>query len=315
MTGSAPANRYDVMVVGEYYYDLIFTDLPTLPSLGTDIWAKSFDDLPGASYTTALALTRLGLKAGWWCGFGTDIFSRMVLDEVRREGIDEGLFQWHDGPLRRVSAAFSFQHDRGFISYVDEHDRDPTVDDVEAAQPLVLMLQGFARSAERLALIKGARRNGVLVCGECQHLDFGIEADGVVDVLQGLDLFVPNESEAIQFTGTADAEAALAVLERHVPTVVIKRGANGAIASHEGRRYAVPAPKVQVVDTTGAGDSFNAGLIYGVLRGAPFEEALRYAVICGTLSTTDYGGRALPRETDLLAYVSQDGKENHARQA
>lgn len=313
MNGPAPANRYDVMVVGEYYYDLIFTDLPTLPSLGTDIWAKSFDDLPGASYTTALALTRLGLKAGWWCGFGTDIFSRMVLDEVRREGIDEGLFQRHDGPVRRVSAAFSFQHDRGFISYVDEHDRDPTVEDVEAVQPLVLMLQGFARSPERLALINGARRAGVLVCGECQHLDFGIEAEGVVDVLQALDMFVPNETEAVRFTGTADAEAALEILARYVRTVVIKCGANGAIAIHDGRRYAVPAPKVEVVDTTGAGDSFNAGLIYGVLRGAPFEEALRYAVICGSLSTTDYGGRALPREADLLAHASQDGKEKHAR--
>ncbi|WP_054313584.1 carbohydrate kinase family protein [Mesorhizobium sp. 1M-11] len=313
MSGPAPANRYDVMVVGEYYYDLIFTDLPTLPSLGTDIWAKSFDDLPGASYTTALALTRLGLKAGWWCGFGTDIFSRMVLDEVRREGIDEGLFQRHDGPLRRVSAAFSFQHDRGFISYVDEHDSDPTVEDVEAVQPLVLMLQGFARSPERLALINGARRAGVLVCGECQHLDFGIEAEGVVDVLQALDMFVPNETEAVQFTGTADAEAALEILARYVRTVVIKCGANGAIAIHDGRRHAVPAPKVEVVDTTGAGDSFNAGLIYGVLRGAPFEEALRYAVVCGSLSTTDYGGRALPREADLLAHVSQDGKEKHAR--
>ena len=313
MTEPAPANRYDVMVVGEYYYDLIFTDLPTLPRLGADIWAKSFDDLPGASYTTALALTRLGLKAGWWCGFGTDIFSRMVLDEVRREGIDEGLFQWHDGPLRRVSAAFSFQHDRGFISYVDEHDRDPKAHDVAAARPRVLMLQGFSRNAERLALINGARQAGVLVCGECQHLDFGIEAEGVVDVLQALDIFVPNETEAVQFTGTADAETALEVLAQHVRTVVIKRGANGAIAIHDGRRYTVPAPKVEVVDTTGAGDSFNAGLIYGVLHGAPFEEALRYAVICGSLSTTDYGGRALPHEADLLAHVSQDGKERQAR--
>ena len=153
----------------------------------------------------------------------------------------------------------------------------------------------------------------MLVCGECQHLDFGIEAEGVVDVLQALDIFVPNETEAVQFTGTADAEAALEVLARHVRTVVIKCGANGAIAIHEGHRYTVPAPRVEVVDTTGAGDSFNAGLIYGVLHGAPFEEALRYAVICGSLSTTDYGGRALPHEADLLAHVSQDGKERQAR--
>lgn len=308
-----PRKSYDVMVVGEYYYDLIFTDLPEMPRLGADIWSGGFDALPGASYTTALAMTRLGLKTGWWCGFGTDIFSRMVLEEVRRERIDEGLFQWHDHPLRRVSAAFSFAHDRGFVSYVDGRERHPTVKDVLAARPRLLMLQGFERDAERLALVRGARDAGIIVCAECQHLDFDLGAEGVADVLAAVDVFVPNQLEALTLTGAADAEEALIRLARHVRTVVIKCGADGAIAMHEGQRYAMPAPEVAVVDTTGAGDSFNAGLVYGMLRGVPFERSLLCAVMCGSLATTDYGGRALPGEANLLAYCTAHEEEVRAR--
>jgi sugar/nucleoside kinase (ribokinase family) len=313
MNAVVSQHSYDVVVVGEYYYDLVFTDLPALPRLGADMWAKSFDALPGASFTTALALHRLGLKAGWWCGFGTDIFSRLVLEEVRREGIDEGLFQWHDGPLRRVSAAFSYAHDRGFVSYVDRQDRSPMAEDMRAIRPRVLMLQGFARGPERLALTKGARDVGALVCAECQHVDFDLHAEGVIEMLQAVDIFVPNETEAMELSGASDAPMALERLARYARTVVIKCGSNGAIAMHEGRRYTVPAPKVAVVDTTGAGDSFNAGLIYGVLRGVPFERALLFAVMCGSLSTTDYGGRALPREADLLAYCTAQEGEMRAK--
>jgi sugar/nucleoside kinase (ribokinase family) len=310
---AAPQKSYDVMVVGEYYYDLIFTGLPEVPRLGADIWADGFDALPGASFTTALAMTRLGLKTGWWCGFGTDIFSRMVLEEVKRERIDEGLFQWHDRPLRRVSAAFSFAHDRGFVSYVDGHERHPSIKEVLAARPKLLMLQGFERDAERLALVKGAREAGIMVCAECQHLDFDLDAEGVADVLAAVDVFVPNQLEAMTLTGATNVEHALDRLAPHVRTAVIKCGADGAVAIHEGQRYTMPAPEVEVVDTTGAGDSFNAGLVYGMLRGAPFERSLLYAVICGSLATTDYGGRALPSEAELLAYCAAREEEVRAR--
>jgi sugar/nucleoside kinase (ribokinase family) len=175
------------------------------------------------------------------------------------------------------------------------------------------MLQGFARDDERLALVKGARAAGVLVCAECQHVDFDLQADGVANVLRAVDIFVPNATEAMELTGRRDASSALDRLAQYARTVVIKCGFDGAIALHEGRRYAVPAPKVSVVDTTGAGDSFNAGLVYGLLRHVPFERALLFAVTCGSLSTTDYGGRALPRETAFLARSAAHEKEMRAK--
>ena len=75
-----------------------------------------------------------------------------------------------------------------------------------------------------------------------------------------------------------------------MPTVAVKLGADGAVARRGEEFAAVRAPPVEVVDTTGAGDTFGAGLIAGLLDGRPLAGALRLAVACGTLSTRAAGG-------------------------
>ena len=112
----AEPGSYDVLLLGSYFCDLIFTGLPGVPRLGADLFGTEFDMVPGASYRTALACRRLGLRAGWLCDFGTDFFSRFVLDMAAQDGLDMSLFRHHPVPVRRVSAAFSFVHDRGFES-------------------------------------------------------------------------------------------------------------------------------------------------------------------------------------------------------
>lgn len=299
MTVLASNSPYDVMVVGEYYFDLIFQGLPSIPKIGADLWATEFEWVPGGAFSTALALARLGTKAGWWCAFGNDVFSRMIIDEARREGIDDGLFIHFQKPWRRLSSAFSFTHDRGFISYSEDRDPSPTPADLERIRPQILLLQGFSLDAERLALIDSARHLGITVCSDCQHIEMDLSAPGLVEALRQIDVFLPNETEAKTLTGERDTKEALNVLARHCPTVVIKCGDCGAIASHKGEFYRAPALPVDVFDTTGAGDSFNAGFVYGMLREPGFASALEVAVICGSLSVTGYGGRNLPFHSDL----------------
>ena len=94
---------YDVLLLGGYFCDLIFTGLPEMPRLGAEVYGSAFDMVPGAAYTTALALRRLELRAGWACDFGDDFFSQFVLDTARRAGLDSSLFRMHAGPVRRLS--------------------------------------------------------------------------------------------------------------------------------------------------------------------------------------------------------------------
>lgn len=302
MNAQASGSVYDVMVVGEYYFDLIFRGLPDIPKIGADLWAKEFEWVPGAAFSTALALTRLGASVGWWCAFGNDIFSRMIIDEARREGIDDGLFIHFEKPWRRISSAFSFAHDRGFISFKEDADPSPTPADLERIRPRILLLQGFSLNDERVALINAARRLGIKVCSDCQHIEMELSAPGMMETLRKIDVFLPNDTEAKALTGEGDVHSALKSLSRYCPTVVVKCGANGAVASNRGDVHHAPALPIDVFDTTGAGDSFNAGFVYGLLHEPDFASALEVAVICGSLAVTWYGGRNLPFHSDLNRY-------------
>jgi sugar/nucleoside kinase (ribokinase family) len=118
------------------------------------------------------------------------------------------------------------------------------------------------------------------------------------------DLVLPNEAEALALTGAVDlveAARALAGLSRQP---VIKRGADGASAWCDGSLVTVPGRPATPVDTVGAGDSFNAGLIAGLLNGQSLVEAMGIAVACGSLSTRAAGGTAAqPTWSEAAAFV------------
>ncbi|HQU70053.1 MAG TPA: PfkB family carbohydrate kinase [Albidovulum sp.] len=292
----------DVLVVGEYYFDLVFRGLPRIPQLGTDIWAREFDWAPGGAYSTALALTRLGSRAGWWCRFGNDVFSLMIIEEASKDGLDGSHFIHVDHPLRRVSAAFSFTEDRGFISYSEYPEPFPVREDLERIRPRVLMLQGLSLDPRWLALIEAARSMGIIVCMDCQNTEATLSTPGMIQVLRSVDVFLPNATEACAVTGAGDVEAALDILSQYCRTTVIKCGKDGAVARRDGDIYRVPALQVEVFDTTGAGDSFNGGFAHGLLTESDFSDALELGVICGSLAVTGYGGRNLPFKDEIDRY-------------
>ena len=110
-------SRTDVLVLGEYYCDLVFTGLDGAPRPGTEVFAAALNVRPGGCYNMALALTRLGVETAWSVDFGTDLFSRLVLDQAARDGVSPVAFNVLGRDVARVSAAFAEGSERGFISY------------------------------------------------------------------------------------------------------------------------------------------------------------------------------------------------------
>jgi sugar/nucleoside kinase (ribokinase family) len=113
---------------------------------------------------------------------------------------------------------------------------------------------------------------------------------GFQDLLQGVDVFMPNRAEALAITGTEDLSAALDRLSTWCPVLAVKLGAEGGVA-RQGRATALsPSIPGKVVDTVGAGDSFDGGFLYGYLNNWPLEKSLSLACACGSLSTRQPGG-------------------------
>jgi sugar/nucleoside kinase (ribokinase family) len=121
-------------------------------------------------------------------------------------------------------------------------------------------------------------------------------------LLDRVDIFFGNEAEACGLTGAESAEAALTVLSRRCPTVAITLGARGSIVARGPEVVSVPAaPVAHVVDTTGAGDSYAAGFLYGVVRDLGSETSARLGALAAAEIVSHLGARPLARLSDLAA--------------
>jgi sugar/nucleoside kinase (ribokinase family) len=295
--------RYDVILQGSPFVDLTFRfgDREDLPPLGREVFAQEFAINPGGVFNIAAALARFGLRVGLMAQLGNDIFSRYIAERMEAAGLSFALTDWVDRPLPVVTAGVSFPHDRLFISYAEGDDpAQPapqiTLETLQRYRPRAL----FCYGEHTIGLYREARRRGVLVYIDSHWSEERLHSAHLRAAVAEADIFSPNLPEALEMTGASTAEAALGVLSAWSPCVAIKTGARGCLAACEGERFESPAIPVQAVDTTGAGDNFNAGLLYGLLHGYTFETALRCANIAGGLSTTVLGGAASGSTADDL---------------
>ena len=297
----------DVLLLGDYFCDLIITGLSEVPRLGADVFGEAMEIAPGGAYILSVALHRLGVRTRWRARLGNDPFSQFIVSEARREGLDQSLFEARPAPYRSLSVSFSFAHDRGFISYLDPAPADGLPFHLVAEQrPRWVINVPFDGSAESRRFVDAVHAQGGRVYTDCQYVTTTLAEPGLADLLCQVDIFAPNESEARQLTGAATPEEALARLSDLCPLVIVKCGADGALARSGDQVWRAPAIPVQTIDTTGAGDCFNAGFLAARLRGEPIPVCLQWGNIAGGLSTTARGGAAAaPTFTELQAWLAR----------
>ena len=318
------ANKhFDVLVIGSPCVDLVFSGLPHWPVLGQEMYVPGFAISVGAIFNTAATLSRLGLRVGLLCEVGNDLFSRYILEEIERVGISRELIFVRDYPLLEVSVCLPFEGERGFISYADasrgnsgpagevlsveqhtggEAAAHGFAPDMLAALERVrceaAFLYVFPRIRPVLELLSQREQLIFLDAGWSQNT---LTSSSFAQLTRLGHYFMPNQAEASIITGKNDPAEAARCLAESGPASIVKVGADGVLACRDGELFACPAfPISQVVDTTGAGDAFDAGFIYGTLQGYAFPDALRCGTICGSLSTTAMTGTAaVPTAAEL----------------
>lgn len=289
--------KFDVICLGSYCTDVIFTGMPALPELGREVLSTGFEMLVGETYNSVLAMHRLGIHVGWATDFGNDELSQIALRRIRQDGVDESLFVHHNRPFRRMSVAASFPHDRSFLTYYDPEPSVPAgLKVLPTASATLLYFPGYFTGPlfEAGSHLVRLKKMKIMMDGNCGALDMEPDSPVLRKTLAKVDIFSPNASEARRMTGESELELAVRKLGTYCPLVVVKDGANGSYAAQNGQVFHAPAIPVTPVDTTGAGDVFNAGFLRGWLDGADLETCLQMGNIAGGLSTTERGGTTRP---------------------
>ncbi len=297
-TGAA-VERCEVLVTGAYFADLVFHGLPRPVRPGTEVFADGFGLVPGGAYTLAMALHRLGRRVVWSADFGTDPFSAHVLSCAGQEGLDDSAFRHHPVPVRSLTVALASGDDRAMVSFQDPVGPEPLVPLLRQLRPRVLMFPQLRWDQGTVAAVLAARELGALVVMDCHDTPAALDDPAVRQVLSLVDVFTPNEAEALALTGAGCLDEAVALLAGLVPTLVVTRGPLGATARRGGERHDAPAVPAASIDATAAGDCFNAGLVHGLLDGRSLADCLAAAAFCGAAATTGPGSGAALRAPDL----------------
>lgn len=291
----------DLLVVGEINADLLVVGADVAPEFGQveKLVSRAALAAGGSSVLTACAAARLGLRTAFAGVVGDDLIGRFMLDAMAARGVD----------VRGVRIAPDL--DTGLsVVLVDESGRRGRA--TLTAPGAMTALRAADVDSELLAAARHVHCGGWFLqpglhaglpalfaaareAGATCSLDPNWDPAGAWDAairaaLDHCDVFLPNEAELLRITRAPDLESALDDLARPGLAVAVKRGADGATWRRGDRHLRQPAPAVDVVDTTGAGDAFDAGLVHAMLAGEPPERQLALAVACGSLSTRALGG-------------------------
>ncbi len=283
MTGRGAAPR--ILCVGRVYCDLIFTDVPRLPSFGTEVYAGGLGlHAGGGAYITAAYLAQLGLKAALACHLPGAPFGATVRAELDAAGLDLGLCR-DPGPETdpQITVAIAGADDRAFLTRRAGPAAPPlTAQDLRAAAIGHVHVGELATLLDSPGLIAATREAGATISVDCGW-DDGMDLAPVPDLLARVDVFLPNAAEAAHLAAQAPGRCA-------APLTVVKMGADGAQAIRGAEVTADPALPVQVVDTTGAGDAFNAGFLAAWLAGEPLRACLAAGNRLGAQAVSGRGG-------------------------
>jgi sugar/nucleoside kinase (ribokinase family) len=303
----AAVRDVDILVVGEINPDIVISDLDPVPVFGeVERVVRSIQMTVGSSSAIfAAGAARLDLRVAFCGVVGADAFGRFMLDEMARRGIDVAACTVDASRPTGATVILTSGSDRAMVTAMGAIGAL----DVDALPPALVARARHVHSGafylqetsrDRLpAFFAAARERGQTTSFDTNWDPTERWDGGVAEMLRAADVFLPNAAEARRIARLADVEDAARALAAQGsigradggPIVVVKLGADGALACRAGGPIVrVPAMAVTPHDTTGAGDSFNAGFLRAWLDGAELRESLELGAVCGALSTRQPGG-------------------------
>jgi len=290
----------DVISIGELLIDMV-ADMPGLP-LEEQATYKRFAG--GAPANFAAGVRRLGLSSGMITKVGNDFFGHFLIKKLKEVRVDITQIKLTDeyrtalafvGLDKNMNPNFSFYRSPCADIMLNEQEIDENY--IKSAKLLMCGTVSMTDEPARSAIFKAieyAKKHGLQIACDPNLRDelwhFKDPREHIFRVLKDTDIFLPSISEAEFITGEKGERAFEAILELGPSIIGITRGAEGATILTKDGTFSAPSYKVEVVDTTGAGDAFAAGLITGLLTNLPLEKIVYFANAVSALKITRKGG-------------------------
>jgi ribokinase len=300
----------NILVVGSLNADLVVRS-PRFPSPGETIQGENLVTIPGGKGANqAVAAARLGAHVAMIGRVGGDVFGSTLIDNLKKNKVDvQGVVRDDSTSTGTAVIIVDSQGQNSIVLSPGANDRVSTSDITpESFNDTHLLLLQFEIPIEPVVHAANlAREKGVLVL-----LNPAPAHSMSDDLLQMADYLLPNESELGLLTGKPVSDLSLveaagrSLIDRGVKNLIVTLGANGAMILNKDGARLIPSYKVNVVDTTAAGDAFIGGLGVGLLNGKTLEDAVQYGCACGALAVTKFGAQSsLPAPDEVTEILNK----------
>ncbi|BCJ97501.1 carbohydrate kinase family protein [Anaerocolumna chitinilytica] len=305
--------KWDVFIYGDVNIDIVIPGIEKFPEPGQEDITDVMDTFVGGGAALfTLGLGKLGLRPVFQGSVGNDCYGKFILEEFQKSNVDLSLLTYSNQNKTGISLSFTNEKDRSFLTYRGTNSEinigEVDLDKVGQARHIhITGYEGQKNHREYQKLLTDIKQlDNVSVSFDVGWDSSGEWYEGIYELFPFIDVLFMNETEAIHYGRKTDAREAMKDFAAYTKIAVAKLGKKGSIAYSGSEFHQAASYQVKAVDTTGAGDSFNAGFIYGYLKGKGLEECLAIGNACGALSVTACGGNtAFPDEDRLYEFMKE----------
>lgn len=289
---------FDVITIFDTCVDLVLNLGDTVPEFDQkEKFIESFSlEMGGSACIFACQCAKLSLKTSGAGIVGMDVFGHLMVEKLTEAGVNLDNLKIDENQNTALGTLLTRGRDRAILTYNGT---------IGAVTP-DMITDEFLKSAKHLHvasyyLLQGVHNDIPDIIKRAKSFGLTISLDTNWDphekwhlpkeIIDNLDIFLPNENEILYLSGKDNIEDAIKYFS-HIPIVALKQGSDGATVYSKGEIISLPAYDVAVVDTVGAGDSFDGGFIYGYLKGLSVRECLAAGIFCGSMNTRATGGVA-----------------------
>ncbi len=297
--------RFDVTIAGELNLDLILYGLPVELPPERELLAESMAlTLGSSSAIVAHNLACLGSRVGFQSLIGNDPLGQIALERLAESGVDTSRVRTLKSLGTGLSVILQRQGWRNILTYsgtiarlsLEDLDLDYLSDSRHFHLSSYYLQSDLRPSVPEL--FRRLKAAGLTISLDTNDDPEDRFEDDFRQLLKDVDIFLPNRREACKIAGTENLDAAVKKLAEIVPLVIVKLGAEGAVARRKGETIESAALRLETVDPVGAGDSFDAGFLCAYLKGQPLQECLAAGNAAGALCTTRAGGTEAFRDRE-----------------